>query len=322
METSRSSSRSSACCRSCSTCSASFAHASSLLDGVAPSIAVDELRARRLGCARWRSPRPRPSRSSASSSFRASGRTSKRAGVLDPQHGLERRYLGDTERQLEPAEHGPVQAVDRRPLRACRACAGSASTAAASWTGVSAGCGCSRQHATRTSPSAEPAAERCRGSPRRACKRVAGRCSPRRSPPNTTCASASRFTLPSPRPPTMRLGRLDDEPRMATGRDRAQLRRLCARLGEAATRAHTRSRPTPGAPVVHRARSGSQRLDAPSPVWPWKAQRTRAAPLRRHGSGLGSADADPAARADRRGARARRRDGRDDLAAARAHRVR
>ena len=115
-------------------------------------------------------------------------------------------------------------------------------------------------------------------------------------------------------------GRFDDEPRMATGRDRAQLQQLCASLGEQRPE-RIRDPDHAGRLARDCGQSGSQRLEIRPRSGCGKRSRTRAASLRRDGSGALAADADPSACADRRGARAGRGDRRDDLAAARAHRI-
>ena len=91
----------------------------------------------------------------------------------------------------------------------------------------------------------------------------------------------------------------DDEPRLATGRDHPQLEQLCASMGEQRPE-RIRDPDQPRASRRDCAQSGSQRVELRTRPGGGNHIRTRAAPLRRRGSGALAADADPAARADRR----------------------
>ncbi len=83
-----------------------------------------------------------------------------------------------------------------------RVSAPSGSTVAASWTGAGGGCGCSHRRAPL--PLRYRPASSCGGElapPARRSARAGGRCSRRRSPPRTTCGSASPSRCPRRTPP-------------------------------------------------------------------------------------------------------------------------
>ena len=97
---------------------------------------------------------------------------------------------------------------------------------------------------------------------------------------------------------------------------------LRARVGQQPTRARMRFRPRPAPRRATRASPRAARVGAAeSGLAVETASRTRAAPLRSREPGPLAADADQAARADRRDARRCRGDGRDDLAAPRSRGV-
>ena len=148
---------------------------------------------------------------------------------------------------------------------------------------------------------------------------VVGRCSRRRSPPNTTCSRRGVYAAITTAHHSAGCG-VDDESRMATGRDRSSTRATTRGRGRVAIRAHTRSRLPPAASAATvRGRVRSALGSGPGLTVETAGEREQ-----RHyavsGSGSIAADTDPAARADRRDPRDRRRDGRDDLAAPRSHR--
>ena len=128
------------------------------------------------------------------------------------------------------------------------------------------------------------------------------------------------FTLPSPRPTHLRVAALTTNlgwPPGAIILSSGDYARAWASSDPSAYEIQT----TPGASVATVRNRVQRSLESERGPDGGNLSRTRAAPLRARGSGPLAADADQAARADRRDPRGGGRDGRDDLAAPRPDRV-
>jgi hypothetical protein len=161
------------------------------------------------------------------------GEPEERPGCLGPRPGRERGHLGDAERQLEPAEHGCLQAGRRSCARARTGCESPGDLPGKlPGLGQAAAVGDRAARGRRTPPALQPACERepgaCDGalSPGRLGRAVAG--ARRRTAP--ACGRRVHAALAAAAADAPR-GR-DDQPRLAAGRDHPQLRRLRAGVGE------------------------------------------------------------------------------------------